>query len=86
VTSIEDAVEVSTGVTIDWEELGRAYGELMPNDQALFLLGMWEATTDNTARHIANAVAFRSHTNANRAEVAEFLHLLATAIDVGPRP
>lgn len=84
--AIDRAIEVATGVTIDWEGLGRAYGEQFPEDQARFLLGMWEMTTDQDAARIARANVLGGHANANRGELAEFLRLLADAIEKGPTP
>lgn len=78
---IEKAVEVITGVSVNWEELGRAFGEQYPEDQARFLLGMWEQTSDGDAERIARSNALGATGNSNRVDLAQFLRLLADAID-----
>lgn len=82
-SAIDKAIEVATSVSVDWEELGKAFSEAWPNDQGYFLVGMWEASTDSQAADIANASIFGSHSNSTRAEVAEYLRLVADAIDKG---
>lgn len=82
-SALDKAIEITTGITIDWEELGKAFSEAHPHEQGYFLVGMWEASTDSQAAEIAKASIFGSHTNSTRAEVAEYLRLVADAIDEG---
>lgn len=82
-SGLDKAVEVATSVTIDWEEMGKAFSGLFANDQGYFLLGMWEESTDSQAEEIGNASIFGPSSNSTRDEVAEYLHLVADAIEKG---
>lgn len=82
-SALDEAIEVATGVTVDWEELGKAFSEEFPHEQGRFLVGMWQASTDSQAARIAEASIFGAHVNSTRGEVAEYLRLVADAIDKG---
>jgi hypothetical protein len=76
-TSLDDAVTVSTSLDIEWAELGRYFGEQLASpQQAEFLMGVYESIADMQLAYIGSEPIFRP----DRREVAQVFEDLAAHI------
>lgn len=80
-SDINQAIQVTTSVDLDWAELGHVFADESSPYQAAFLMGFYEAISDMQLQFIGVDTIF----DGDREDVARVLGDLAEAIRGGGR-